>query len=69
MVAVILEMEEKTHDEGEESWQLALKHPRWQENEASDFLTKPAKNRRVKTAVNDDVKFDQRHHRDALPLW
>ena len=30
-----MEMEEKTHDEGEESWQLALKHPRWQENEAS----------------------------------
>ena len=57
MDAVILEMEEKTHDEGEESWQLALKHPRWQENEASDFLTKPVKTRKVKAPAGDDLKL------------
>ena len=57
MDAVILEMEEKTHDEGEESVQLALKHPRWQENEASDFLTKPVKTRTVKAPTGDDLKL------------
>ena len=57
MDAVILEMEEKSHDEVEESVQLALKPPRWQENEASDFLTKPAKTRRGKAAAGDDLKL------------
>ena len=52
MVAQILELEEKTHDEVEETAQLALKTQRWQADEASDFLTKPVKTRRVK-AVGD----------------
>ena len=57
MVAEILEIEEKDHDEVEESVQRDLKLQRWQENEASDFLTKPAKKRRVKAAAGDDVKL------------
>ena len=50
-----MEIEEKDHDEVEESGQRDLKLQRWQENEASDFLTKPAKTRKVKAAAGDDA--------------
>ena len=47
-----MENEEKTHDEAEETAQLVLRTQRWHADEASAFLTKPEKTRRVK-AVGD----------------